>query len=200
MGYDPELFYDLTGKRDKFPKNSFNVCRKKLVKITYYNKFDQLKENKHCRNIKDAENILRAEIQCDKRKVRHLSKKFDCENMRDFLERSDEIGTYVFMKYANKCCGTGDFYKIDEIYRKIDDSRYKEKSKVMMREFIKLSATHKSVQTAIHEMYLRKDKIKAILKKFDELGVSPIVIPMRRKYDTLKNPLTLALESCKYCK
>lgn len=32
-------FYDLIGKRDKFPKNSFNVCRKKLVKITYYNKF-----------------------------------------------------------------------------------------------------------------------------------------------------------------
>lgn len=196
--YEPELFYDMTAKRSKFHKNSCNIIKKKLVKITYYNKYDQLQENKHCQNTEEAINILRAEIQCEKRKLRHLMDKFGCTKVRTFLKCSDKIGIYVFKHYANKCCGNGDFYKIDEVYRKIDKSKVKTKSKEMMKELIRLSAKHSSVQKAIHKLRWNYKTTSNILKKFDNIGVSPIVIPIRSEYDFFPNPLTLVLESCNY--
>ncbi len=196
--YESELFYDMTAKRSKFPKNSCNIIKKKLVKITYYNKYDQLQENKYCQNTEEAINILRAEIQCEKRKVRHLIDKFGYTKVRTFLKHSDEMGNYVFNHYANKFCGSGDFYKIDEIYRKIDKSKVKTKSKEMMKELIWLSAKHSSVQKAIHKLRWNYKTTSNILKKFDNIGVSPIVIPIRSEYDFFPNPLTLALKSCNY--
>ena len=193
--YTPSLYYDLTSKRSKHHKNSVKISHKKLLDVVYYNKYDQLKENPLCQNIDEAENILRAEIQCKKRKVKHLMDKFGCTSVRSFLKHSDKIGTYVFKQYANKFYGGGDFYKLDEIYRRIDDSKFKDKSKKKMTELAQLSAKHKSLDAALHKLDWDKATKEKILKKFDKIGVSPVVIPLRSEYDFFKNPLTLALEA-----
>lgn len=191
----PELFYDYTAKRSKFFKNSCSFIRKNTVKVTYYNKYSQLQQNDRCKNIDDAVNILRAEIQCDKNKVKHLSDKFGCTSVVSFLRNADMIGTYVFKKYSNIFFGEGDFYKTDEIYELIEKSRYKEKTKKMMKMLVQLSSKHGSLQKAFNKLEWDRVTRNNVIKKFNKLGVSPIAIPLRCKYDCFKNPLTLALNS-----
>lgn len=193
--FNPELFYDYTSKRSKFYKNSCGFEQSNLLKVTYYNKYSQLQENDRCKNIDDAINILRAEIQCEKKKVKHLSDKFGCTSVVTFLKHSDEIGTYVFKKYANIFFGNGDFYKIDTLYEFIENSRYKEKNKKLMKELVLLSAKHGSLQTAFNKLKWDRRTRNSIMKKFNDIGISPIPIPLRCKYDFFENPLTLALNS-----
>lgn len=196
--YYPEMYYDLKSKRDKLYKNSITISHKNLLSVTYYNKYEQLKQNRYCKNIKDAKNILRAEIQCKKNKVKHLMGKFGCTDIHSFLTNSDKIGKYVFKEYANIFYGKGDFYKLDKIYEKIDNSKYKDKSKKMMKELVKLSAKHSSLETAMNELELKQKERRAVMERFDKIGVSPMVIPRRFEHDRFKNPLTLALKYGKF--
>ncbi len=68
-----------------------------------------------------------------------------------------------------------------------------EKSKKLMKELVKSSATHSSLDRAFDILNFNKSQIKAILKKFNKIGVSPVVIPRRYEFDTIRNPLDLAL-------
>lgn len=191
--YSLSTYYDQKSKRVKPYNNSITISNKHIA-ITYYNKYSQLNENPHCQNIDDAKNILRAEIQCKKNKVKHLAKKFNCKDVQRFLEYSDEIGKYVFKHYANLFYGTGDFYKLDEIFKKIDDSNFKKKSKTVMKELAAMSAKHSSLNKALKELRLYHDEVNSIMKKFNKIGISPVVIPRRSDYDTFKNPLTLLMD------
>lgn len=190
--YSPATYYDLKAKRTRLYDNSITISNKH-ISVTYYNKYSQLNENPHCQNIGDAKNILRAEIQCKKNKIKHLEKKYDCYSVQEFLECSDKIGEYVFKHYANIFYGCGDFYKLDKIHEKIDKSNLKKKSKTMMKDVVSMSAKHSSLNKALHQFHLKEKDIKSVMKKFDKIGISPIVIPRRYNYDTFKNPLTLAM-------
>ena len=190
--YYPAYYYDLTAKRKKLYDDSITISTKRIA-ITYYNKYSQLNENPHCKNVDDAKNILRAEIQCKKNKIKHLEKKFNYSGVQEFLEHSDEIGEYIFKQYSNLFYGNGDFYKLNEIIKKINNSNFKNKSKIMMKKLVSLSAKHSSLSKAIFKLHLRQKERKSIMKKFDKINVCPIVIPRRYNYDTFKNPLTLAM-------
>lgn len=51
-----------------------------------------LKEkNPKCRYIDNSKKIIRIEIRCFKKKVRHLTKKFKCTSASSFLKESDII-------------------------------------------------------------------------------------------------------------
>lgn len=193
--YSPEFCYDKTAKRYKFLKEIFTVEYKDILSVTYYNKYEQLKENPYCQNIDDAKNILRAEIQCKKKKVKHLIDKSGCTSLKTFLKHSDKIGEYVFSQYANKFYGQGDFYKLDEIYEIIDNSNFKQKSKKVMKDVVRLSAKHSSLNKAFRELKMSRNDIKNVMKKFDKIKVSPVVIPRRCKFDMFINPLMLALKN-----
>ena len=148
--------------------------------------------------IDNSKKIIRIEIRCFKKKVRHLTKKFKCTSASSFLKESDIIGKYIFKHYANIFYGTGDFYKLTDIYAMIDKSSCKKKSKKLMKELVKSSATHSSLDMAFDILNFNKSQIKAILKKFNKIGVSPVVIPRRYEFDTIRNPLDLALEYSDY--
>ena len=64
-----------------------------------------------------------------------------------------------------------------------------------MTELVQCSAKQKSLDTALHKLSWDKATKDKILKKFDKIGVSPVVIPLRSEYEFFKNPLTLALEA-----
>ena len=193
--YALETFYDSKSKRKKPKKNSCNIIKENMLKLVFYNKYDQLRENKHCKNIDEAKNILRIEIQCFKKKVRHLSDKFGYTHVRTFLKHSDSVGDYVFRKYIKKCYGGGDFYKINEIRKIIDQSHCHKESKALMRELAETSAKHKSIDKAMRKLDYDKKTRKKAMKLFDKIGICPIVIPVRNKHDTFKNPLTLVMQS-----
>lgn len=188
-----DTYYDLTSKREKLYTNSITFSRNSMS-VTFYNKYSQLQENKHCKNIEDAKNILRAEIQCKKNMVDYLSKKFHHRTVRDFLRNSYEIGEYVFKFHIPKFFGGGDFYKLDTVINKIRNSNLKQASKEKMIAFAEQSANHKGLQNAIISNSLKPDKYKSLMKKFNKIGISPIIIPRRYKYDSFENPLSLVLE------
>ena len=186
-------------KRNTLSKNGITITGNNGIEVTYYNKYRQLKEkNPKCRYIDNSKKIIRIEIRCFKKKVRHLTKKFKCTSASSFLKESDIIGKYIFKHYANIFYGTGDFYKLTDIYAMIDKSSCKKKSKKVMKELVKSSATHSSLDRAFDILNFNKSQIKAILKKFNKIGVSPVVIPRRYEFDTIRNPLDLALEYSDY--
>ncbi len=73
-----------------------------------------------------------------------------------------------------------------------------EKFKEIDERALKSSATHSSLDRAFDILNFNKSQIKAILKKFNKIGVSPVVIPRRYEFDTIRNPLDLALEYSDY--
>ena len=193
--YGVQLYDDKKAKRRKMSKNGITIRGSNGVEITYYNKFRQLKdEDKWLPDIDRANDIIRIEIRCNRKKIKHLSDKYGCTKVSTFLKHSDIIGNYVFKHYANIFYGTGDFYKLDTIINKINNASVKEKSKKVMKEVVTLSAKHSSLQKSFRVLGLTDKERKAIIKKFNKIGVSPVVIPRRSEFDTFSNPLTLALE------
>ena len=53
----------------------------------------------------------------------------------------------------------------------VDKSSCKKKSKKLMKELVKSSATHSSLDRAFDILNFNKSQIKAILKKFNKIGV-----------------------------
>lgn len=194
--YTLNVYYSKSMKKYVIPKNSIVFSYRNRMMITYYNKYQQIKSVSYIKNPEEARDIVRAEIQCGKHKVRHLADKFGCTSVRNFLRHSDEISEYIFKKYANLSYGNGCFYKIDEIQRRIENSRFHKKSKKMMYKLVSLSAKHSSLEKAMNELDLTGKKRKEIMKRFDKIGASPVVIPRRCEYDSFENPLTLALKWC----
>lgn len=175
--------------------------RRYVVEVSIYNKFRQLKDEKiECPDLEKANDIIRTEIRCMKKKIKNLNRRFKVNNVADFLHKSDEICKCIFNDYSNSFFGTGDFYKLTEIKKRIKDSSFKEKSKILMIELAKSSATHSSLDYARKEFESKHDKyiLKSTLKRFDKIGISPIVLPKRFSYDKLENPLTLALDWMDY--
>lgn len=197
--YTIKKYKNEKSKRNTLSKNGITITGNNGIEVTYYNKYRQLKEkNPKCRYIDNSKKIIRIEIRCFKKKVRHLTKKFKCTSASSFLKESDIIGKYIFKHYANIFYGAGDFYKLTDIYAMIDKSSCKKKSKKLMKELVKSSATHSSLDRAFDILNFNKSQIKAILKKFNKIGVSPVVIPRRYEFDTIRNPLDLALEYSDY--
>lgn len=197
--YTIKKYKNEKSKRNTLSKNGITITGNNGIEVTYYNKYRQLKEkNPKCRYIDNSKKIIRIEIRCFKKKVRHLTKKFKCTSASSFLKESDIIGKYIFKHYANIFYGTGDFYKLTDIYAMIDKSSCKKNSKKLMKELVKSSATHSSLDRAFDILNFNKSQIKAILKKFNKIGVSPVVIPRRYEFDTIRNPLDLALEYSDY--
>lgn len=75
----------------------------------------------------------------------------------------------------------------------IDKSSCKKKSKKLMKELVKSSATHSSLDMAFDILNFNKSQIKAILKKFNKIGVSPVVIPRRYEFDTNQKSFRLGI-------
>ena len=77
----------------------------------------------------------------------------------------------------------GRFYKLDVIKQKISESGYHEKTKIMLSKFINSVTTHKNLEYAafdFEEKYGSK-KMKIVLSKFNELGIIPVPIAVKKK-------------------
>ena len=73
-----------------------------------------------------------------------------------------------------------------------------EKFKEIDERACKVICYSQQLDRAFDILNFNKSQIKAILKKFNKIGVSPVVIPRRYEFDTIRNPLDLALEYSDY--
>lgn len=196
--YSLQKYDNPIAKRKTLSKNGLTYIGENGVNITYYNKFREMSEqNLPMRDVEQLNKILRIEIQCKNKKVKRLYKKYMIKDVNGFLYLSNKIGREIFEKYSNLFCGAGDFYRLDAVKRSIEKSSFKTNTKKLMTELAEYSAKHSSLDKAVSEMSERygDDKTQKVLKKFDELGISPVIIPRRSVIKYAGNPLKLALKA-----
>lgn len=169
----------------KQPNGSFYLISKG-VNINFYNKeHERLSQNF---NRDGAKDLLRLEIQCKKPKTNTIKSKngFDSRHLEHYL--SQEISYQQLEYYYNKTIGAGDYYKLSEAIRIIQDSNYTSKTKDKLTEVLRAISKHRSVWRAREESQYNSSCFNRYLKQIRALGVNPVTIPGRWKVDKLKNP------------
>ena len=155
------------------------------VTINFYNKENErLSQNF---NKDGAKDLLRLEIQCKKPKTNTLKakNKFDSRHLEHYL--SQEISYQQLEYYYNKTIGTGDYYKLSEAIRIVQESNYTSKTKEKLTEVLRLINKHRSIWRAREESQYNSSCFNRYLKKIRVLGVNPVTIPSRWGVNMLKN-------------
>lgn len=184
----PRGFKELYCKKSKTRKQrdgSFYLFNDS-VSINFYNKeHERLSQNF---NKDGAKDLLRLEVQCKKPKTNTIKSKngFDSRHLEHYL--SQEISYQQLEYYYNKTIGAGDYYKLSEAIRIIQDSNYTSKTKDKLTEVLRAISKHRSVWRAREESQYNSSCFNRYLKQIRALGVNPVTIPGRWKVDKLKNP------------
>lgn len=155
------------------------------VTINFYNKENErLSQNF---NKDGAKDLLRLEIQCKKPKTNTLKakNKFDSRHLEHYL--SQEISYQQLEYYYNKTIGTGDYYKLSEAIRIVQESNYTSKTKEKLTEVLRAVSRYRSIWKAREESQYNSSCFNRYLKKIRVLGVNPVTIPSRWNIDKLKN-------------
>lgn len=192
-GFNMEKYFDKKAKKKVISQDGINLKRSNLVEISFYNKQRQMDKNKFkYPDGNNANGIVRFEIQCFKTKVKNLHKKYDIEDIAEFLNKSDKISYDIFNYYIPQMFGTGDFYTTEKAYEFINGSKYATKTKEEMISLVKNTAEYSNLNKAEDEFKEKhgKTKLNVIIKKFNKLDLSPLTIPRRWDIDYIPNPLS----------
>lgn len=186
-GDKPRNFKELYCSKSKTRKQldgSFYLFNDSVT-INFYNKENErLSQNF---NKDGAKDLLRLEIQCKKPKTNTLKakNKFDSRHLEHYL--SQEISYQQLEYYYNKTIGTGDYYKLSEAIRIVQESNYTSKTKEKLTEVLRAVSRYRSIWKAREESQYNSSCFNRYLKKIRVLGVNPVTIPSRWGVNMLKN-------------
>lgn len=155
------------------------------VTINFYNKENErLSQNF---NKDGAKDLLRLEIQCKKPKTNTLKakNKFDSRHLEHYL--SQEISYQQLEYYYNKTIGTGDYYKLSEAIRIVQESNYTSKTKEKLTEVLRAVSRYRSIWKAREESQYNSSCFNRYLKQIRALGINPVTIPIRWRKQNLVN-------------
>lgn len=153
------------------------------VTINFYNKENErLSQNF---NKDGAKDLLRLEIQCKKPKTNTLKakNKFDSRHLEHYL--SQEISYQQLEYYYNKTIGTGDYYKLSEAIKMVQESNYTSKTKEKLIEVLRAVSRHRSIWKAREKSQYNVSCFSRYLKQIRALGINPVTIPERWAIDKL---------------
>lgn len=213
--FRPLLKYDKTKHRSVPPRGSFYLVSNG-AKINFYNKQAE-RINKYMysyddidnKELKDAKDILRFEVQCEKNKTNYLKKKykFKTKELHNFLNL--DISRKTIEYYYKHSIRTGDYYTYGKAIDIINNSNYSIRLKNSLIKTLKLINLKNSIYNARKlfiqgiEFYVNsKEKVflkgtnktfNNHLKLFDELGINPVTI--ERRGDIIKKLKDLGKES-----
>lgn len=159
------------------------------VNINFYNKeSERLSQNF---NKDGAKDLLRLEIQCKKPKTNTLKGKyeFDSRHLEHYL--SQEISHQQLKYYYDKTIGSGDYYKLSEAIRIVQESNYTSKTKKKLIEVLRAVSKHRSIWRAREESKYNTSCFNRYLKQIRVLGVNPVTIPARWNVEGLINVLDI---------
>ena len=93
-----------------------------------------------------------------------------------------EVESRIILKNLRALFLLGDFYKADEIERKVSESNYQQKTKMQMLDFIDRVGIHKSADlaAAAFENVYGKKALLRILRRFLEIEVVPVPIAVKK--------------------
>ncbi|WP_091154657.1 hypothetical protein [Paenibacillus sp. 453mf] len=177
-------------KRKEPYKNSLRLENKSIT-INFYNKSFQIAEvfGDDFPEGQEAEDIIRLEVQCKKRKLNNLKGYYSIEG-RSLLEfSSEELSVKVLLSYYEKTVGYEDYYTLQEARFIIGESDYKWKVRQRMIEVLELINQKRSIWKARDEYEDGKKRFNEALKQIKKTGINPVTIPAGWKFPQLPNLL-----------
>ena len=186
-GDKPRNFKELYCSKSKTRKQldgSFYLFNDSVA-INFYNKENErLSQNF---NKDGAKDLLRLEVQCKKPKTNTIKakKKFDSRHLAHYL--SQEISHQQLEYYYNKTIGTGDYYKLSEAIKMVQESNYTYKTKEKLIEVLRAVSRHRSIWRAREKSQYNSSCFNRYLKQIRALGINPVTIPRGWKVNYLKN-------------
>lgn len=184
-GDKPRNFKELYCSKSKTRKQldgSFYLFNDSVA-INFYNKENErLSQNF---NKDGAKELLRLEVQCKKPKTNTIKTKneFDSRHLGHYL--SQEISYQQLEYYYKKTIGDGDYYKLSEAIKIVQDSNYTSKTKDKLTEVLRAVSKHRSIWRTREESKYNKNCFNRYLKRIRELGINPVTIPSRWKVEYL---------------
>lgn len=103
----------------------------------------------------------------------------------------EDVYKEYFRKYMSHIYHSGDFYKIDEVRKKLKHSSLSTQNKIKLIDFLKQISSH-SVDTPLKNKKMSKGTYNSRLALLREVGINPIMIPKNyhpKAPTFLKNPL-----------
>ena len=143
-------------------------------------------------------NIVRFEYQCKRNKVQSLKRRqgFDTRSIINYLDEG--LSRELLLKVYDESIGRGDFYKRDELRRRIQDANLKPRMKDKLCQFVELvsNARPRSMSKA-KEIFMNGTAgshgsaitFANYCKRLAEIGVHPLSIPRDMALDYLQNPV-----------
>ncbi|MCC8164469.1 MAG: hypothetical protein LIO86_15220 [Lachnospiraceae bacterium] len=178
--------YSKSGKRYVPMANCYTVIST-YAEFSVYDKQYQLsnEENKYSQDeIREASGMIRIEYRAKRQNVRNIEKQNGCETMNAILNITPEMSEKYILRYLKKIYGTGKFVKMWEALQIIDESPYKKKTKKEMENILRIAA--KTDLEVAKQSYGKE--FSKYMRKFNELGISPITIERRAPIESMENP------------
>ncbi|MCM1190062.1 MAG: hypothetical protein NC541_12290 [bacterium] len=161
-------------------KESF-LLKCKSYEFQIYLKYKEML-NRKISNPEEASGIVRVELRAYGDKLSRLAEKYhipypEC-SIDNFLAKCPTIAYHEIPKMLAKMVGQRDFFPYDSVREKIIASKYKDSVKEKMLQVSFYFARH-SNQNLLEDLGLSRYDWNSLLKKYDELGCSPIPVPIR---------------------
>ena len=178
-----------TQHRTEMEKTHFSGSVRYKGNTVVVNIYDKYKERTKKRNgtykqIQEAKNTLRVEIQCMKPKVKYIKKKLGFNNtIYPYLctTEAEKIISY----YIKPIAGSGDYYTKERAFTLIDESKIKQETKERLKAFLEQVNQKKSVWKI--RTTQGEKQYQVCMRKLKELGINPVTIPRRYKIKKLPN-------------
>ncbi|SDC10579.1 hypothetical protein SAMN02799630_00546 [Paenibacillus sp. UNCCL117] len=181
---------NLRTKRKEPYKNAFRITNQSVL-VNFYNKSFQMAKvfGDEFPEGQEAEQIIRLEVQCKKRKVNNLKYHYGIEG-RSLLDYSrEELSESVLLSYYEKTVGYEDYYTLQEARHLISNSDYKRKDRERMIEVLELINQKRSIWKARDECKDGKKQFNEAVKNIKKTGINPVTIPVWWGFEQLPNLL-----------
>lgn len=183
----------------KAPKSKIDYKRRQLdnslylitkgFSLNFYNKEEEVIASGYDqKQIDDAKDILRIEVQCEKSKIYNLKKNNDdiiSTELFNFIGL--DLAREVLTDYYDKTIGSGDYYSLNEA-KKIINAQLDitDSMKKKLIDHLKYINNYKSIYEA--KKALKNNPLfNDYLKRIRALNINPVIIPRSKKIPFLAN-------------
>lgn len=137
------------------------------------------------------EGVLRFEVQYKRKKICDLENETDTSKPSKLLWKLIQESENRMIKHFSQCIADVSFCQLEEILRRIEDSRYQAEDKDAMRKLAKLMQRKQNVDAALDEMADLGYETNRVLSRFTKLGISPIPLWTRFCAEFIPGPVEI---------
>lgn len=163
--------------RRNLPYDDAFYLESKSVVFSIYDKYSQMSRNKpDYKDIEEARNIIRVEVQCKKNKTNYMKSSQGWFNKSLTNYADEEMCQKTLLFYYKKIIGFGDYYTLSAARSKIlDNEKLREESKLNMLGLLELVNEKRGIWKA--RPYYKGEDFDKILARLNKEGINPVTIP-----------------------